>query len=97
MRVLLKNGKPTGTIETAVDHFALANGTVWKGNDLYVTDSQWDLPDNDKGSAIMHFTLAELKARHHRPPEAQNQGPARAGHVHDHRERNRRGQRSRWH
>jgi sugar lactone lactonase YvrE len=61
MRVLMKNGQPTGTIETAVDNFALANGTVWKGNDLYVTDSQWDLPDNDKGSAIMHFTLAELK------------------------------------
>ena len=61
MRVLMKNGQPTGTIETAVDQFALANGTVWKGNDLYVTDSQWDLPDNDKGSAIMHFTLAELK------------------------------------
>ncbi|MDJ0366063.1 SMP-30/gluconolactonase/LRE family protein [Hymenobacter sp. H14-R3] len=61
MRALMKNGKPTGTIETAVDNFALANGTVWKGNDLYVTDSQWDLPDNDKGSAILHFTLAELK------------------------------------
>ena len=61
MRALMKNGRPTGTIETAVDNFALANGTVWKGNDLYVTDSQWDLPDNDKGSAIMHFTLAELK------------------------------------
>jgi sugar lactone lactonase YvrE len=55
----MTNGKP-GAIETAVDNFALANGVVWKGKDLYVTDSQWDLPDNDKGSAIMHFTLAEL-------------------------------------
>ncbi|QKG55541.1 SMP-30/gluconolactonase/LRE family protein [Hymenobacter sp. BRD128] len=60
MRVLMHGGKP-GKIETAVDGFALANGTVWKGNNLYVTDSQWDLPGNDKGSAIMRFTLADLK------------------------------------
>lgn len=59
MRIRMKNGQP-GAIETVVDHFALANGVVWKGNDLYVTDSQWDLPADDKGSAIMHFTLAEL-------------------------------------
>ncbi|GAA4506224.1 hypothetical protein GCM10023172_35240 [Hymenobacter ginsengisoli] len=60
MRVLMSGGKP-GKIETAVDGFALANGIVWKGKDLYVTDSQWDLPDNDKGSAIMHFKLSDLK------------------------------------
>ena len=55
----MTGGKP-GAIETVVDKFALANGVVWKGNDLYVTDSQWDMPSDDKGSAIMHFTLAEL-------------------------------------
>ncbi|HEX8350969.1 MAG TPA: hypothetical protein VF598_13480 [Hymenobacter sp.] len=59
MRVRIKGGKPSG-VETVVENFALANGVVWKGNDLYVTDSQWDLPDNAKGSAIMHFTLSEL-------------------------------------
>jgi DNA-binding beta-propeller fold protein YncE len=59
MRINMKNGKPGG-IETVVDSFALANGVVWKGNLLYVTDSQWDMPGNDKGSAIMRFTLAEL-------------------------------------
>ena len=59
MKVTMKSGKP-GVITTAVDNFALANGVVWKGNTLYVTDSQWDLPDNDKGSAIMKFSLAEL-------------------------------------
>ncbi|MBF9220424.1 SMP-30/gluconolactonase/LRE family protein [Hymenobacter ruricola] len=59
MRVEMKNGKP-GAITTVVDHFALANAVVWKGNTIYVTDSQWDLPNNDKGSAIMHFTLDEL-------------------------------------
>lgn len=60
MRVLMQNGKP-GAIETAVDNFCLANATVWKGNTLYVTDSQWDMPGNDKGSAVMRFALAELK------------------------------------
>ena len=59
MKVTMKNGQP-GAITTAVDNFALANGVVWKGNTLYVTDSQWDLPDNDKGSAILTFSLAEL-------------------------------------
>ena len=60
MRINMAGGKP-GNIETVVDSFRLANGVVWKGNLLYVTDSQWDLPDNDKGSAIMRFTLDELK------------------------------------
>jgi sugar lactone lactonase YvrE len=59
MKLELTDGKP-GRITTVVDHFALANAVVWKGNTIYVTDSQWDLPDNDKGSAILHFPLAEL-------------------------------------
>ncbi|UOQ64377.1 hypothetical protein [Hymenobacter volaticus] len=63
MRVRVQNGKP-GAVETVVDNFALANAVVWKGNKIYVTDSQWDMPDNDKGSAVLAFTLAEL-----------NQGP----------------------
>ncbi|MBD2721215.1 SMP-30/gluconolactonase/LRE family protein [Hymenobacter armeniacus] len=59
MKVQMKNGKP-GAITTVVDNFALANAVVWKGNTIYVTDSQWDMPDNDKGSAVLRFTLAEL-------------------------------------
>ncbi|MCC3152578.1 hypothetical protein Q3A66_05150 [Hymenobacter sp. BT770] len=59
MRVQIKNGRP-GKIEPVVDGFALANAVVWKGNTIYVTDSQWDMPDNDKGSAILRFSLAEL-------------------------------------
>lgn len=72
MRVEVKNGKP-GAISTVVDNFALANAVVWKGNTLYVTDSQWDLPDNDKGSAILKFSLAELsKGTVHLKPKTQD-------------------------
>ncbi|AIZ64032.1 hypothetical protein PK28_10600 [Hymenobacter sp. DG25B] len=59
MRVRMQNGKP-GKVETVVDNFALANAVVWKGNTIYVTDSQWDMPNDDKGSAVLRFTLAEL-------------------------------------
>ncbi|KUG08989.1 hypothetical protein ASU33_12050 [Solirubrum puertoriconensis] len=59
MRVRVQNGKP-GAVETVADGFGLANAVLWKGNTIYVTDSQWDLPDNDKGSAVMRFALAEL-------------------------------------
>ncbi|WP_210515362.1 SMP-30/gluconolactonase/LRE family protein [Hymenobacter terricola] len=59
MKVAVQHGKP-GAITTVVDNFALANAVVWRGNTIYVTDSQWDLPNNDKGSAILKFSLAEL-------------------------------------
>lgn len=59
MRITMQNGKP-GKIEPVVVNFGLANAVVWKGNTIYVTDSQWDMPDNDKGSAVFHFKLDEL-------------------------------------
>ncbi|MBF9238869.1 SMP-30/gluconolactonase/LRE family protein [Hymenobacter sp. BT683] len=72
MRVQIANGKP-GKIETVADGFALANAVAWKGNTLYVTDSQWDLPKNDKGSAILRFSLAELnKGVVHLRPKTQD-------------------------
>ncbi|PRY43081.1 SMP-30/gluconolaconase/LRE-like protein [Spirosoma oryzae] len=59
MRITMQNGKP-GKIEPVVVNFGLANAVVWKGNTIYLTDSQWDMPDNDKGSAVFHFKLDEL-------------------------------------
>lgn len=59
MRIRIVNGQPT-TIEPVAVNLRLANGMVWKGNTLYVTDSQWDLPGIDNGSAIFKFTLDEL-------------------------------------
>ncbi len=59
MRIRIVNGQPT-TIEPVVEGFRLSNAVVWKGNTVYVSDSQWDLPGVDNGSAIFKFTLAEL-------------------------------------
>ena len=61
MRIRLVNGQPS-TIEPVVEGFRLSNGLVWKGNTVYVTDSQWDLPGIDNGSAIFKFTIDELNA-----------------------------------
>jgi sugar lactone lactonase YvrE len=59
MRIKMQNGRAAG-IEPVVTGFGLSNAVVWKGDTIYVTDSQWDMPDNDKGSAVFHFTLDEL-------------------------------------
>lgn len=60
MRIRMQNGKVLG-VDPVVTGFGLANAVVWKGNTIYVTDSQWDMPDNPNGSAVMRFTLDELK------------------------------------
>ena len=59
MRIRIVNGQPM-SIEAVVEGFRLSNGLVWKGNTVYVTDSQWDLPGIDNGSAIFKFSLDEL-------------------------------------
>ncbi len=59
MRISMKGGK-VQDIKPVVTGFALGNAVVWKGNLLYVTDSQWDLPADTTGSAIFRFTLDEL-------------------------------------
>lgn len=61
MRIRLVNGQPT-TIEPVVEGFRLSNAVVWKGNTVYVSDSQWNLPGVDNGSAIFKFTLDELNS-----------------------------------
>ena len=54
------NGKKIGAIKPVVTGLGLGNAVVWKGNTLYVTDSQWDMPTDTAGSAILRFTLDEL-------------------------------------
>ena len=59
MRIRIQNGKPT-TAEPVVEGFRLANAVLWKGDTIYVTDSQWDTPEKPRDSAILRFSLAEL-------------------------------------
>ena len=60
MRIEMKNGK-VGNVTPVVTGFGLSNAVVWRGNTIYVTDSEWNSnPSDDKGSAVFHFTLAEL-------------------------------------
>ncbi|MGF7215896.1 sugar lactone lactonase YvrE [Spirosoma lacussanchae] len=59
MRIRMKGGTVLG-VDPVVTGFGLANAVVWKGNTIYVTDSQWDMPADDKGSAVLSFTLNEL-------------------------------------
>ncbi|WP_375447121.1 hypothetical protein [uncultured Fibrella sp.] len=59
MCIGMKGGK-VQAIRPVVTGLALGNAVVWKGNTLYMTDSQWDMPGDTTGSAIFRFTLAEL-------------------------------------
>jgi hypothetical protein len=59
LKVTMQGGKPV-SVTPIVTGFRLANGMVWKGNDLYITDSQWDTPQDTTKSAVFHFTLAQL-------------------------------------
>ncbi|ARK13618.1 SMP-30/gluconolactonase/LRE family protein [Fibrella sp. ES10-3-2-2] len=59
MRISMKGGK-VGEIKPVVTGLGLGNAVVWKGNTIYVTDSQWDMPGDTTGSAIFRFTLDEL-------------------------------------
>ncbi len=56
MRVVIENGKPVRT-EVAVDGFKLSNAVIWRGNDVFVSDTFWN--DTNK-SAIFRFKLEEL-------------------------------------
>ena len=59
MRIRIVNGQAT-TIEPVVLGFRQSNAVVWKGNTLYVSDSQWDTPERPRDSAIFRFDLGEL-------------------------------------
>lgn len=59
MRIRMQNGKPT-VAEPVVEGLRLANAVLWKGNTIYVTDSQWDTPEKPRESAILRFSLSEL-------------------------------------
>lgn len=45
LRVLMKDGEPTGQVEVAVDGLKLANAVLWFNNKMFVTDTALDIED----------------------------------------------------
>jgi len=60
IRVNVRDGKAVSA-EVAVDGFKLSNAVIWKGNDVYVSDTYFDLPDKPGMSGIYRISLDEMK------------------------------------
>ncbi|MCX6872498.1 MAG: SMP-30/gluconolactonase/LRE family protein [Verrucomicrobia bacterium] len=61
LRVIVKDGKPM-SCEVAVEGTKLSNAIRFKGNDLYLTDTFFDLPDRRDQSGLWRFPLSEIGA-----------------------------------
>ena len=61
MRVNVVDGYPV-SVDTVVDGFKLSNAVIWRGDNVYVSDTFMELPDKPAVSAVYKFTLAELNA-----------------------------------
>ncbi len=58
IRVNVRDGKPVDA-DVVVDGFKLSNAVMFHGNDLYVTDTFFDLPNQNK-SGVYRIPLAEM-------------------------------------
>lgn len=56
LRVKIKDGKADG-VEVAADGFSLSNAVIWRGNDMYVTDTFSEVPGE---GIIYHITMDEM-------------------------------------
>jgi len=61
IRVNIKDGKPVGA-DVVVDGFKLSNAVIWKGNNVYVSDTFFDLEDKPGSSGIYCIGLDEMNA-----------------------------------
>jgi hypothetical protein len=61
LRVIVKDGKPL-SCEVAVEGTKLSNAIRFKGNDLYLTDTFFDLPGKRDQSGLWRFPLSEIGA-----------------------------------
>jgi sugar lactone lactonase YvrE len=59
IRVVIEDGAAVRS-ETAVDGFKLSNAVIWKGNDIYVSDTFFDLADKPGASGIYKISLDEM-------------------------------------
>lgn len=59
LRVVMKDGKAI-KVETAVDGFKLSNAVMFRGNDMFVTDTFFDRPDKPGMSGVYRISLDEM-------------------------------------
>ncbi|MDP6523089.1 MAG: hypothetical protein QGI24_10840 [Kiritimatiellia bacterium] len=59
LRLNFEDGKPT-TCDVVVTGTKLSNAIRWSGDNLFVSDTFFDIPDKKHQSGIHRFTLAEL-------------------------------------
>ncbi len=60
LRLVMDNGRPVRA-EVCVLGFFLANAPAWKENDIYITDSYWQMPGVKRSSAILRISLEEMQ------------------------------------
>jgi DNA-binding beta-propeller fold protein YncE len=61
IRINVVDNKPVGA-DVAVDGFKLSNAVIWRGDNVYVSDTFMDLPDEPAISSVYKFSLSELNA-----------------------------------
>ncbi len=61
LRIIVKDGKPV-SCEVAVEGTKLSNAIRFKGNDLYLTDTFFDLPGKRDQSGLWRFPLSKIGA-----------------------------------
>ncbi|MCF7955050.1 MAG: SMP-30/gluconolactonase/LRE family protein [Phycisphaerae bacterium] len=59
LRIVIEDGKAVRT-EVAVDGFKLSNAVIWKGNDVFVSDTFFDLADKPGMSGIYKISKDEM-------------------------------------
>lgn len=60
MRVVMKRGKAV-RVEVAAEGFNLANAAMFRGNDVFVSDTFFDRPDKPGMSGVYRISLDEMK------------------------------------
>ncbi len=61
IRVTIKDGVPVGA-DVVVEGFKLSNAVIWKDNNVYVSDTFFDLADKPGASGIYCISLDEMNA-----------------------------------
>lgn len=59
IRINVTNGEPVSA-DVVVEGFKLANAVIWRGNNVYVSDTLFDLPDKPGASGIYRLSLEEM-------------------------------------